>query len=256
MEHIKDTLFLHMGPGFNSYIEKTLLGPHFPKIDFWDQPFPTTDKNAFQSLANQVEKKLILMSNEINGPINIVAHSFGGQLFEYLIHKFPDKISKGTIYNSSSNLQLGFVQLLKKMALDSTTNSDLRHQLSLFLNSGIKALSISNFINNFARLASQDPLFIRHYFYDSKKFNSYTNHSAQAPPLNPIVFVSVLTDYIENYFTSTSTYNGSQDIEIHISKSDPFFTPTCKNSWQKKFPNAKIKLHSSGGHFLHLEDHL
>ena len=47
-------LFLHMGPGSHSKIEKEVLGSKYPEVDFWDQPHISNQENSFEILVDSV----------------------------------------------------------------------------------------------------------------------------------------------------------------------------------------------------------
>lgn len=250
----KDTLYLHMGPGFNSYIERKLLGERLPQVEFWDQPLDIDMENPLQSLVDATIVKINTMAAKLDGPIHILAHSFGGQILEQVLRQSPDKIASAVVYNSCGDLRLGLLQVLASLEADPSTNSDLKKKIRQFLDSPVSELEPKDFVNHFVALLSEDPLYLRVYFSNLRQFESYINIAKDAPGIDVEVFKALLVDYIKNYSKLNSPYEGSKDLRIYLSSDDPFYTDNAAIVWKKKFPHAQLELKKSGGHFLHLEE--
>ncbi|MEO5970200.1 MAG: alpha/beta fold hydrolase, partial [Bdellovibrionia bacterium] len=102
-------LFIHGGPGLNSFAEKTILGSLFSdrnvSITFWNEPSkfrPTvlldstdsekTPKAAFSRLLESAEKTLVELAQ--SGPVKLIGHSFGCNTATILAARNPNLVAE------------------------------------------------------------------------------------------------------------------------------------------------------------------
>lgn len=250
---VKNTLFLHMGPGFNAYTERKMLGENNKNIEFWDQPVIENSQDAFRKLLNATATKLEEMYQDTQEPIHLVAHSFGAYIAVQLLKTHPHFIGSLKVFNSSYNIVDGYLTLLKKMA-DNTTDSEMKSQINAFLSSNPKSLQTGNLFDKIISLVTMDPMYIQHYFYSPKQLEAYINVASNAEPMNILMFKNVLVDFVDHYFKNELMSHSTKPISIVLGgASDPFFTSQCEKSWKALFPQAKIIVEDNIGHFVHLE---
>lgn len=246
------TLFLHMGPGFNSYVERQILGPIYPFIDYWDQPIIAEPKDAFGQLLKHIEEKVDDMYKKLGEPIEIWAHSFGAYPALKLLKKTSSKIKKLKVFNSSFDIIDGYLNLLEVIKTR-TSNIDLKNKITAFLKSDPKKLKIENLISNIITYVASEEMYIKHYFYLEEDFKRYVEIVAKATPLDINTFQHVLTNYVSHHFSPTDIYPESQKVEIILGTDDPFHTRHCEEYWKKALPQARLIIKKDIGHFSHLE---
>jgi pimeloyl-ACP methyl ester carboxylesterase len=118
---LKNYLFIHGGPGFNSYAEKALLTPAFTQAkasaEFWNEPSKLRlhgesflPEQAFQNWCRSIEKKLDVYRKR-NEKVHLLVHSFGINAVVRLIEANADVVTQLTLfaptlnpYNTSKNV--------------------------------------------------------------------------------------------------------------------------------------------------------
>ena len=90
-------LFLHGGPGFHARVERTWYGDRLP-IQWWDQPPIAADDPApMQTLVAAAGAEVRRLAAASGAPVDLVAHSFGGQIARALAEAMPQRIAGLTL---------------------------------------------------------------------------------------------------------------------------------------------------------------
>lgn len=248
MASSKRTLFLHGGPGLSAEIERCWYGEALP-ICWWDQPLVTTDDaSPFRSLVNAAHQQLQEMAEAAGGPIEVLAHSFAGQIAHALAHEAPQRVKSLTLLDCPVD---PFIPLLRlcRCLLASEPNSPLAVALAkaeshldaqtfqalTFACAGHPGYPAIYFGRGSAAARERYlALLPQVRFLDVASFLAIMNDLLQAPPLSP------LPDY-------------GGPVTLVMGSDDPLLAPELDHvGWQRIFPRLQVREVVSG-HFVHLE---
>jgi pimeloyl-ACP methyl ester carboxylesterase len=104
MRDVADFIYLHGGPGLNSYPEKKLLSPYFEKhnknLTLWNEPrnFKTTD------YYREIKQSVYELINAKSNRIHILAHSFGAYIILDLLSEISNKLDSVTFLSPAVDL--------------------------------------------------------------------------------------------------------------------------------------------------------
>jgi pimeloyl-ACP methyl ester carboxylesterase len=246
------TLFLHMGPGLSSYVERKKFSALCPYIDFWDQPYVGDKEDAYSALIQSTADRIhYLFKRNNNQPIRVIAHSFSGLLLTETLNRIGDEISSCVFLATGYAFKNVFPNLLKYLSDNPMTPKPLREEFKKFLSS-IKDVDKKVFWDAFQEIV-KDPNFMRAYFHKPSVYEVYLSISAGAPLIDHDSFVSVSNGIIDAGPPGPSNYTG--EIAIHLGMADPLLDlKQEESSWRTVFPKAKIYSHMQCGHFPHFEN--
>lgn len=249
-------LFLHMGPGFNAYAERKLLQEKQSDVYFWDQPVIHQTDNTFFRLVDAASEQVQRLVRETGGPIEIVAHSFGGHIALEILRRHPQSVSHCEFYASGFDLATGFLNVLRRVYQEG--DERLRQNMP----PGTKELLQEKIGRrekfwDYIQGVVQDPNFMRFYWPNQKHFAKYNALVAQAPPLDFPTFQNVLSDLHKNWESRLSPVDWSGSVRMSYGLSDPLLTPSHEQSlWKKTLPQIEFCPVPGAGHLLHLEKQL
>ncbi|MBL7664477.1 MAG: alpha/beta hydrolase [Bacteriovoracaceae bacterium] len=127
---MKKFLYVHGGPGLNSYPESQLLKPifesHNHEIVLWNEPKSFSSKNYYAEMVDNL-KDFILSQ----GPnLNIISHSFGSYLVLDLISKTDLPVNSLCFVSPALDLEQGDKNILNVgLEILKKTNTELSKQL-------------------------------------------------------------------------------------------------------------------------------
>lgn len=234
----KTKLFLHMGPGFHSLIEESIFGNEMPTMEFWNQPKVT----SFLRLVKSAEDVFLGLRQE---KIDLYAHSFGAQLALKLVQRFPDKIGKIVLLNSSIdpfncflNIGLRLKIIGEHEAKKLKSSSPLTKMETIFKIAGVPDFSSA------------------YWFSKEKQSEMEAAFFTKVPPIDLKVFSAVVKDFLQKQNLLGKnlgiTWNGP--VQIIYSESD-FLLNYSEDiaPWAQIFPNAIFRPVQGVGHYAHLE---
>lgn len=233
----KTKLFLHMGPGFHSLIESSIFGDKIPSMEFWNQPKET----SFLGLVKSTEQAFL---NLKQNKVDLYAHCFGAHLALTLAKKYPDKIGKIVILNSSVSPFNYFVNIgLKLKALDQ------KEAMAL------KAAPAAAQMETIFKLAGIPEFNSMYWFSKEKQQEMEAKYFSQQPALDLNVFAAVFGDFlgqVDNLWQEQLPWNGP--VQVLYSEDDVLLKYADDiASWAQVFPNVKFKSVRGVGHYAHLE---
>lgn len=253
----KDTLFLHMGPGLNSFAERKLLGPHMKTTHFWDQPAIKTDENSFGILTDAALVEVDKIYSENKAPVKLFAHCFGIRIAQQLLLKVPEKISDCRFVNSSFDTSRGFFNLLKVMSKSKEIDPALREKMLHYIKNKPTDYGIKEEIWEYVQLIASEPLYIKYYWPKVNQFNEYAKIAASGPPFDFTTFQVVLNDFLNHHSNQELIFNGPHKIVFELGGLNPLLEIEHEISrWRTQFPKAEFLVNPNGGHFMHLEGYL
>jgi pimeloyl-ACP methyl ester carboxylesterase len=126
---LKNTLFLHWGPGGCCEVERKWFGESNP-VSWWDQPlFGQEAPGAWPKLVEAATIELDRLA-QASGPVSLIGHSFGGQLALELSHRRPDLIRDITLVNAGEWPPRMFLALASRMKSEGLGGAALEQALA------------------------------------------------------------------------------------------------------------------------------
>jgi pimeloyl-ACP methyl ester carboxylesterase len=244
---MNQALFLHYGPGGNSYAEKEILGIFTDNINFWDQPKVKNSSTPYQSLVAECEKQIIKM----NDPCNLIAHSFGCDLAASLLIKNPKLIGKVILISPLRHFPICFKNLGNKLhaaQADTALNSALT-SISPY-SKKMEAPAFWNLVSNIVT----HPAYFTSFWKSQETMQKFIALATLAPANDSEEFQIVLQDYIFTNPQDNFSNLKNSNIHVIISTDDPYYTEDDFQYWLKVIGTENVTLLKNVGHFPHLED--
>jgi len=248
MTTLHNTLFIHGGPGLHCAVEREWFGDTLP-ILWWDQPAVAGIPDPFRALVAHAGHQLETMAKSIGGRVDLIAHSFGGQIATALAREYPALIRRITLLGCPHDRVSFFLLFARRILEAGHEQPGLRDAL---------AAVEENCDENrfFALIGACYPRgeFPEIYFGpDSAAVRErYLSMFAKARPLDFATFFAVMQEFLHTP-NSTQPAGFDGEVDILMGKDDPLLDlETNKQKWLGVFPQAEFKL-VDAGHFLHLE---
>ena len=193
------------------------------------------------------------LAEKNEGPINIIAHSFGGHIFHQLTSLCPDRIASCELIGTSYDIVAGFYKLMKTLSNNNETDALLKNKINSYLS--VHTAPQATELWNYLALIAEDPMFLRLYWPSTGMFNLYLEHAVKAEKMDMLSFQNILNDFMLNFYNpSTAPSKWSGPIDITLGELDPLINlDQDKKKWTNIFPQARIKVLKNSGHFAHLE---
>jgi pimeloyl-ACP methyl ester carboxylesterase len=248
METQLNTLFLHGGPGLHSAVERTWFGDTLP-ILWWDQPFVTEDSTPFRTLVAHAGRQLEAMAESTGGRVDLIAHSFGGQIAAALAREYPGLLRRITFLGCPHDRISHFFMFARRLLEAGYERPGLKEALA--------AVEESCDGNRFIALIQAcypAGTFPNNYFgpHSTEVRERYFEVAGRAPPIDIATFFAVMEEALH---TPNSTQPAGFDGEVSIvmGRDDPLLDlDVDKQKWSKVFPQAEFTV-VDAGHFVHLE---
>jgi pimeloyl-ACP methyl ester carboxylesterase len=243
-----------MGPGANAEVERILIGNNNPEMLFWDQPLQHTETDAFKNLIIEAQEKVAQLVEENDGPIHVMAHSFGGHLFHQLSLKTPESFLSCSMMATGYDIVNGFYRLLIQVGSHPATESNLKSKITEYLSTNPKPKASE--LWNYAGLIAQDPAFFRLYWPSEDLFSAFVPYASRSKPMDMQSFQNIINDFVKNYYSPDNPLPSPWDgpVELVLGEKDPLIDIAHESGiWRRIFPQIKIKVLKDSGHFLHLE---
>jgi len=254
---VRETLFLHWGPGSNAYVERQLLGHRYASICFWDQPKIHQSRHAFGCLLDAAVAEAERLAEQAEGTVNLMAHSFGGHLAAGVLAAIPEKIGDCHLFSTGYDVASGFRRLLEIMAADPGTEGHLRNRINGTLQGHRSARPDWAEVWRHIELAFSDPEVLHHYWSRPQQYDAYVTLAACAPPLHLQTFQNVLCSFLGKHFGRSQPIRSDHRILIELGGLDPLFAVAdARKGWALQFPTAQFIDRPGSGHFIHLEPYL
>lgn len=244
-----------MGPGMSAFAERELLRDRWPpNTDFWDQP-QVNGPTAYRDLVAATFSKLEELSGGGKRKVDLIAHSFGGQLARECAGNMGEIVDSVRLISTGPDPLSGFYRLLIRLADDSRTDPALREKMSAFLAARPKSSDAP--LWEMVGLIVQDPEFMRVYWPKRSLFEAYLGVAARGPALAFSTFQDVLNDFSRNGPPIPTRITWKGRAELVLGEKDPLMDPDeTERFWKACFSDLKVTRESRSGHFPHLEDAL
>ncbi len=248
MQTKNKALFLHGGPGLHSAVERAWFGDTLP-ILWWDQPSVAGDSTPLASMVANAGQQLKVMADSSGEKVDLIAHSFGGQIAVGLAREYPALISSITLLGCPHD-RFSFFFLFARRILDAgNEQSGLRDALAAVN----ERCDESRFFALIGAMYPNGALPDIYFGPNSAEVRGrYFAMFGKAPPMDMATFFSVMQESLRTT-TSTEPAEFGGRVEIMMGKDDPLLDLNEeKRKWLGVFPQAEFML-VDAGHFLQFE---
>jgi alpha-beta hydrolase superfamily lysophospholipase len=246
-------LFLHMGPGLHSQVEKEVFSTQLPHLYFWDQPLISQTSQALQdwvqATCDQINQ---LFERGDQQPITVVAHSVGGLLASMALESVHEKVNSCYFFSTAFDFPKTFIHLMNHLAKDSHTPSQTQKDMESFLCLH-SSLDSDNFLQALQLIAST-PNYLSHYWSDEACFLDYVQRAQKYPEIHMDTLVQLSLALLQSHSERLKESPFKAQVSIYLGSEDPLLDiETEKKLWLKVFPQAQIEELPHCGHFSHFE---
>ena len=250
MKSTTKMLFLHGGPGLHAAVERAWFGDSLPVL-WWDQPAVAADDPApFRTLVGHAAKQLQALAASRGGPVDLIAHSFGGQIAAALANEYPALIRRITLLGCAPPDPFRPFLLLGQRLLEAGYDRP-------GLQDAMKAAQETPDENRFAALIQAcfpDPYIPGIYFGPGSAAakDRYLTLARVAPPVDLPTFFAVMIESL--HAPPLAQVEGfAGEVVALLGKHDPLLrVDEDIKRWREIFSQAQFKV-MDAGHFLHLE---
>lgn len=250
-------LYLHGGPGMNSFGEEKILGPLFPtdsfQVEFWNEP-GFSGASAYSKLVESARESLLRLWRS-QGPVKVIAHSFGANTALDLATTNPEAVASLVFVAPALSLRSALRNILKIASGDfRSTALEKSERIETLLLDGSDRI-LDERMREGLGLATQDPLLFTHYWQNQEQmaqyFGAWVEKSAQ---MNLEAFFSVLQE-LDSMQERMRSFPISKIPAVCIfGDSDPVVAEAEeKMHLQKLFKLITFVTYEGAGHFAHLE---
>ena len=258
-------LFLHGGPGFNSFAEQKILAPLFEQkgmeLVCWNEPSnlradgpPFSAEFAFENSVKSARHELLRLADQSNGKVYILAHSFATHILLNLVKDVPEFISGATIIAPTFKLREIFCRILKLAVSDfDQTLPNKALQIREFIEKS-KSLFDQPIQDAFA-IATEDPNLFPHYWQNKETMGAYFGAWAEkSMPLDIEGFVAVLQD-LDRKNQNIDIKSSQIPFRMIFGAHDPIVLRTQELAYiQNSIAHWSEVTFEKSGHFPHLEE--
>lgn len=248
--HNNKVLFLHGGPGLHAAVERAWFCDSLPVL-WWDQPaIAAGDPAPFSTLTGHAARQLQVMSDLNDGPVDLIAHSFGCNLAAALTKEHPDLIHSITLLGCMSlNPFHPFLYLGQKLLDTGYDRTGL-----------LEAIKVAQEVQNEAQFTAliqalfPEPCLPGIYFgpRSAATKDRYQELARTAPPIDMTTFFAIWLDMINTSPLAGRNRFAGKVIAL-LGEHDPVLrVDESMDNWRKIFPQSQFKI-VDAGHILHLE---
>jgi pimeloyl-ACP methyl ester carboxylesterase len=256
-------VFLHGGPGFNSFAEQAILGPILDsaghEVVFWNEPSqlrpdgePFEATGAFDRWLASAER--CVLSAAQSQPVHLITHSITVHPAVEIVRRHPGLVTTLVVVAPSADTFATFTNVLRLACEDlSNTVPEVAASLASCLER-TRALLDEPLHEGLVHASNDDRLFT-HYWADARQLEA--SLAARARPeaqFDPVSFFAVLTGFAQRggSLLSTAAVNvptlvlfGAQD---RITAFDE-----QRGAIEAAIPSACIQVLDGCSHYLHLD---
>ncbi len=257
-------VFLHGGPGLNSFAEQVILGPSISaaghETTFWNEPSinrpdgdPFNIHGAFEHWIASAERAFLAAA--ATEPVCVLAHSFSYSAACELARRYPERIAGLVLIAPAAKPSLSFKNVLKVaqgLASQETVTmfDDCVSRTCALLDAPMR--------RGFELILGQPALLnglFTSYWVNRERFRAWlSTQTSTKAQFDVASFLSVLDDYCARADTLRSARSVSTRTLVFFARQDPVVMMTEQApAVQADIPHAQIELIDDCGHFIHLE---
>lgn len=245
---MKNSLFLHYGPGGNAFVENQMFDKLSDKILFWNQPKTKTLNSPYSSLVS-LSTKQVLSTDE---PHNIIAHSFGCSIAASIKQEPVLHDSKIILIAPLRNIPLNFLNLAN-ILLKKQENSKLKNALSVLSENVISSSFESNlFWKLFGEIVIH-PNYYPSFWSSSECMQNYLSIAAKGPVFDTEEWQAVIADYF--LFDKKYNFDIFKNTNTHVllGANDPYLSQADFDYWISLLGINNVSIIKNAGHLPHIE---
>jgi proline iminopeptidase len=257
-------LFLHGGPGFNSFSEKALLGPLLSEkgfaAQFWNEPSKLrpegdafSETHAFSNWLSSVERAL-KSYRSANQSLHLIGHSYSALAIVRLLDRYTDIISEVTLISPALNIYDTYKNVAGVgLSLFKESDEKKAQLIENELNSSRRFFDPA-LVNSMLGAASHPDLFTK--YWENEEVMRLAQQASLAPEAQFDVdsFLAVNMDLAQTlgqperlaFSGKVRVIFGKHDPVIKIEQQRPFLAKTFENFETISFAHS--------GHHPHLEE--
>lgn len=255
-------LFIHGGPGFNSFPERAILAPVVEaaghRIAFWDEPSrfrprgdPFEAEGAFAHWLDSAERFVLQSGSE---PAHLIAHCSGAQAALEIARRHPKRLSRVTLVAPSVDGFAAYRNVLR-LAYEDFTEGAAEEAPALAVALKRTRRLFDEPMREGLQLAARDERLLTHYFADANQLQAAA--VAMGSPeaqFDGESFFAVLSDFAARSDQLLSTRQvtvpvlaifGSVDLVSPMEEQLPPLRAAAEHLRTERLDRA--------GHYLHLD---
>lgn len=245
-------VFLHGGPGLSCHAERTLYGTKLP-VHWWDQPRQSAGaairyrallECTFDELARQA----------VDGPVHVIAHSFGAMLALEASIRMPENIRALTLVAPVHDVVSAYLQIARVLIAQSPGGG--RQALEAARDQAQGSRGNPEPVLALARALMADPHFLDLYWAprSTHRRDWYYELMRGQALFDPAAFESVIQDFARSPPRAAGPIRADMPVDIVLGQFDRVVaTDVERPYWQACFPQAAMRVVPTG-HMVQLEE--
>lgn len=242
-------IFIHGGPGIDAAVERKWFGTELPVL-WWDQPpIPEAHPAPLSALSNAAGEQVRRLVDLNGGPIDLIAHSFGGRIAIELSRVMPEQIKRIVLLACGMNPIAQILRLGQQLV----NRGEANHALAAAVAAMRTRFDEERF---FALLAAINaiPDVLRTYFARASQTAAqrYFELAATVATNDAATFAAAMREQLRlRQPIGQSIFVGP--VALYFGREDPLIAAEEDLAkWSAVFPQASCQV-VAGGHMLHLE---
>jgi pimeloyl-ACP methyl ester carboxylesterase len=257
-------VFLHGGPGFNSFAEQAILGPVFESaghaISFWNEPSrlrpagePFEETRAFEHWVASAERSVLAAAT--SSPVHLISHSFTVHAAVDIACQHPSRVASLVIVAPGAN---GFATFCNVLRLAHEDLAGVKPEVASAIADSLGrtgAVVDAAMRDGLMNVLLHDDRLFTHYWGDPGQMQA--SMAARARPdaqFDVESFFAVLSDFGERgasllstgpVIVPTLTLFGAQDRITRFEEQ--------RDTIQTAIPDGRIEVLDGCSHYLHLD---
>jgi pimeloyl-ACP methyl ester carboxylesterase len=257
-------LFLHGGPGFNSFSEKALLTDAFAHlnstIEFWNEPSelrpkgePFIEKAAFPNWYGSIARAL-MSCRERNQRTHVLAHSYSVHGVVRVLEDYSDVVSGLTLISPALNIYDAYKNMARVgRNLYRESDPEKARQIDSELSLSTTFFDI-HLVNSMLLAAGNPALFSQYWENHSRMQEAHEAAKAPEAQMDMRSFIAVNKGLAEqsrepkmlSFDGRVQIIFGEKDAVVLSHQEIPFL--------EKTFKNRDVHFFSESRHYAHLEE--
>jgi pimeloyl-ACP methyl ester carboxylesterase len=257
------SVFLHGGPGFNSFAERTMLGPLFEtaglKVSFWDEPSrlrPEGDRFEVDMAFDRWLASAIgfVRRSSASGPVHLITHSSTVHAGIHIAREHPERVASLVLVAPSADNFTTFKTVLRIARDDLAASAP--HLAETIASSLARTRTVMDDAMREGMLAAvQDERLFTHYFVNQEQLRqSAAVWSRQESQFDLESFLAVLSDFRRRGASLLEGPPVRTPALALFGTADPI-TPMAEHlsTLQRAVTDLRVELIEGVSHCLHLD---
>jgi pimeloyl-ACP methyl ester carboxylesterase len=255
-------IFVHGGPGYNSFPERELFSQQFTTFTAWHQPSQLRGEKCaptFSHCADNLAQCINNAASKTSEPICVIAHSFGYQFLLAALNKLHTPLKQLILLAPAVNVHGGEINIMRLglKTYQMRPNMLLAEQeklntqvLTSYLESPSKEFGEKRVNAIIAAVSHPEMLF--HYFYQKPAIATYFQFIKNEYAFSMDDFISVRSTYVEPHI-SLEQFHRIKTLVIYGSEDGICPRSEGESHLRQLIPQIVIETWSENAHYPHIE---